>query len=90
MLASYNGHTCVAKRNLIEFVSGNLEVDEDTIEDNLINLKAQGMIVIEKQHRYELVYLEPLYRAEYNIAQKIIALKGKKQQSKEYMRSPVP
>ena len=75
LLASYNGHTCVAKRNLIEFVSGNLEVDEDTIEDNLINLKAQGMIIIEKQHRYELVYLEPLYRAEYNIAQKIIALK---------------
>lgn len=79
---SYNGHTCVEKNNLITFVKDLLVVEEQAIEDNLINLNVQEEIVIEKQEELELVYLTPFYKAEANIAEKIIGLR-QAQNSKE-------
>lgn len=72
---SYNGHTCVEKKNLIIFVQNLLNVSCDIIEDCLIDLNVTKEIVIEKQEEnLELVYLYPFYKAECNIAEKIISL----------------
>ena len=72
---SYNGHTCVKKENLIIFVHELLGVQCEHIEDCLIDLKMENEIVVEKQDEdVELVYLQAFYKAETNIAEKIISL----------------
>lgn len=72
---SYNGHTCVEKGNLLTFVQDLLGVEKDIIEDSMIDLKVKGEIVVEKQDDdIERVYLQPFYRAELNIAEKLIGL----------------
>lgn len=72
---SYNGHTCVKKENLIIFVQELLGVSSEFIEDCLIDLKVSNEVVVEKQNDdTELVYLQPFYKAETNIAEKIISL----------------
>jgi len=70
-IANLNGHTCVLKQNLIEFTKNLLSISEEIIEDNLINLKAKSEIVIHKLQENEWIYLEPFYKAEENIANKI-------------------
>ncbi|MCI8309608.1 MAG: AAA family ATPase [Clostridia bacterium] len=75
LTASYNGHLCVQKENLIEFVTKTLEVSENEIEDNLINLKVQEEIVIEiREDGISWIYLYPLYKVEQNISEKLFAL----------------
>lgn len=72
---SYNGHTCVKKENLIAFVEELLGVSSDRIKNCLIDLKMLNEIVVEKQDEdTELVYLQAFYKAETNIAEKIISL----------------
>ena len=75
LIASYNGNTCVQKENLITYVKNILEVDEDRIEDNLINLEVTSEIHTVNQDEITWVFLEPLYKAEQNIAQKLVALR---------------
>ncbi len=73
---SYNGHTCVKKENLITFVCDLLGVTEENVQNCLINLNVNKEIVIEKQEEgLELVYLYEFYKAEYNIAERIISLR---------------
>ena len=45
------------------------------IEDNIINLNVASEIHIVKQNDEEFVFLEPLYKAEKNIAERLIALR---------------
>lgn len=72
---SFNGHTCVLKENLINFVQDLLKISREEIEDNIINLKVTGEIIIEQQGEdKQWVYLPPFYQAEYNIAEKLIRL----------------
>lgn len=72
---SYNGHTCVLKENLVEFVQDLLKVEKQDIEDNIINLNVTGEIVIEaRQEDEKWIYLAPFYNAEYYIAERIIKL----------------
>ena len=79
LVASYNGHTCVLKENLVTYVKEILNVNEENILNNLINLNGINEIVIEnREDEGCFVYLEPLYRAEKNIATKLIALKDAK------------
>lgn len=75
LVASYNGNTCVQKTNLIDYVKRVLEVNEDMIENNLVNLNVTSEIHIVKQNDEEFVFLEPLYKAEKNIAERLIALR---------------
>ena len=75
LVASYNGNTCVQKQNLIDYVKSVLEVNENMIEDNIINLNVASEIHIVKQNDEEFVFLEPLYKAEKNIAERLIALR---------------
>ena len=71
LISSYNGHTCVLKENLIQFVEQLLNVNETDIENALINSNANKKIVIEKREEKEWIYLYPFYKAEMNIAERI-------------------
>lgn len=66
--STYNGHSCVIKENLIEFVITLLDVTSENVEDNLINLKAKDEIIIEKRENTEWIYLENFYKVENEIA----------------------
>ena len=72
--ATYNGHSCVVKENLIEFVITLLDVTTECIENNLIGLKAKDEIVIEKRDGVEWIYLYNFYKVEEEIATRIIRL----------------
>lgn len=71
----YNGHTCVEKEKLIVFVQELLGIQREIIENCLVDLNVTKDIVIEKQEdEIQRVYLAPFYKAELNIAEKIIGL----------------
>lgn len=72
--ATYNGHSCVIKENLIEFVITLLDVTTENVEDNLISLKAKEEIIIEKREGIEWIYLENFYKVEQEIAIRITRL----------------
>ena len=70
--ATNNGHACVIKDNLIEFVINLLDVSSENVEDGIIDLKAKGEIVEEKREDgYIYVYLSTFYNTEEEIAVKI-------------------
>ncbi len=75
--ATNNGHSCVLKQNLIEFVVVLLDVTSESVEDNIINLKVKEEIVIEKRDE-EWIYLENFYSTEEEIAKRIIRLNTSK------------
>lgn len=72
--ATYNGHSCVIKQNLIDYVISLLDVTTEAIEDNIINLKAKGEIIVETRDEAEWIYLENFYNVEKKIATRIIKL----------------
>ena len=75
LVASYNGHTCVLKQNLIDYTKSILEVDEERIEDNLTNLNVNSEIHIVVENHEEYVFLEQLYKAESKIAERLLTLR---------------
>lgn len=87
-LASFNGHTCVLEDNLITYTAGLLGVSEEDVLDGLKDLRAKEKIYYEKRDsmvtidgKTEMriqtwVYLDVYYKAEINIAQKIISLEN--------------
>ncbi len=76
--STYNGHSCVFKENLIEFVIQLLDVSTENIEDGLISLNAKEEIKIEKAEGQEYVYLYPYHVAEEQIALRINRLQNAK------------
>lgn len=74
IVASNNGHCCVLKSNLIEFAKTILNVDDELIENNLINLKVQDEIVLEKREDEEWIYLYSFFNAEESIASNLVKL----------------
>lgn len=80
--ATYNGHSCVIKENLIEFVISLLDVNTECVEDSIINLKAKEEIVIEKRENEEWVYLYNFYQVEQEIAIRITKLDKSKNMKK--------
>lgn len=78
ILATYNGHTCIAKENLIQFVIETLDVERKDIENCFINLNGRKEIIVENIDDIEWVYLYPFYKAEQNIAEKMQALLSSK------------
>ena len=77
-LATLNGHTCVAKNNLIQFVTQLLNIPEELIESEIINLRAKQEIVIETRENNEWIYLFAYNKAEINIAEKLLLLDSSK------------
>ena len=73
-LISYNGHCCTIKENLVKFVRDLLGVPAEVIEDEIINLKVKEEIVIEKIGDDEWIYLLPFYKAEDNIATRLMII----------------
>ena len=71
--ATYNGHACVIKENLIEFVISLLDVMTENIEDGLIELRANDEIVIEERNdgTGTWIYLSNFYYTEQEIALRI-------------------
>lgn len=72
--STYNGHSCVIKANLIEYVISLLDVTSEAVEENIINLKAKEEIVVEKRDDNEWIYLENFYNVEKEIATRIVGL----------------
>ena len=83
-----NGHSCVLKENLIEFVISLLDVTTENVEDNLISLNANNEIVIEKRNnvetgeKKEYIYLYSYYSTEEEIAFRIKRLQNAKNMKK--------
>lgn len=71
--ATYNGHSCVIKENLIQFVISLLDVMTENIEDGLIELRANDEIVIEERNdgTGTWIYLSNFYYTEQEIAIRI-------------------
>lgn len=76
--STYNGHACVLKSNLIEFVINLLDVSTENVENGFINLKVKNEIVIEEREKEEYVYLYAFYKAEEEIAFRINRLQKAK------------
>ena len=76
--ATYNGHACVIKENLIEFVISLLDVMTENIEDGLIELRANDEIVIEERNdgTGTWIYLSNFYYTEQDIALRIKRLQS--------------
>ena len=73
-ISGNNGHTCVLKDNLIKFIVELLNIDKNYIEDSIINLRTKKQIVLEKREDVEWIYLYQTYKAEENIAEKLLTL----------------
>lgn len=74
LLATYNGHTCVIKDNLLDFAESLLQISRSTIDIFLNQLKVKGTIVIEEREEENFIYLREFYEAEMFIAAKLIRL----------------
>ncbi len=75
---TYNGHSCTLETNLIEYVKQLLGVSQDSIEEGIINLKANDEIVVEDRNGEHWVYLYTFYNAEKQIAERITKLNNAK------------
>ena len=75
---TYNGHSCTLETNLIEYVKQLLGVSQDSIEEGIINLKANDEIVVEDRDGEHWVYLYTFYNAEKQIAERITKLNNAK------------
>lgn len=88
--STYNGHSCVIKNNLVEFVITLLNVTSDCVEDNIINLRAKEEIVIEDREDTQWIYLRNFYQVEQEIATRIIRLdKSKNMKKIEHIENAV-
>ncbi len=72
--STYNGHSCVLKTNLIQYVIELLDVQTENVEDGLINLRVKNEITIEEREKEEYVYLQNFYQVEEEIAYRIYTL----------------
>ena len=72
--ATANGHCAVLEDELYRFIKVLLGVENDEIEDSVIELKAKGEIVIEEREDNNWIYLDSYYKAEENVANKLITL----------------
>ena len=76
--ATYNGHSCVIKENLIQFVISLLDVTTENIADGLMELRANDEIVIEERDdgTGTWIYLANFYYTEQEIALRIKRLQN--------------
>ncbi len=75
--STYNGHACVEKNNLIEFVINLLDVNSENVEDGLINLKVKRRDCYRnKRKKSEYIYLYNFYQTEREIAYRIKKITG--------------
>lgn len=73
-LMTYNGHCCTKYENLVVFVANLLGIGKEEVEENIINMKAKEDIVLEEREDEEWVYLYEYYKAEKDVARRLIDL----------------
>lgn len=69
-LALKNGHTCVLKQSLVEFVMNTLGVPLELVTNEMTSLSYAKEIYIEN----EMVFLKDYYEAEENVAKKLVSM----------------
>ena len=74
ILMTYNGHCCTKYESLVEFVKKLLSVNENDIEVAIISMKAKEDLVLEERNEEEWVYLYQYYKAEENVARRLLDL----------------
>ena len=74
ILMTYNGHCCTKYESLVEFVKKLLSVNENDIEEAIISMKAKEDLVLEERNEEEWVYLYQYYKAEENVARRLLDL----------------
>lgn len=74
ILMTYNGHCCTKYENLVDYVVKLLGVTGNDVENSIISMKAKEDIVLEERDEEEWVYLYPYYKAEENVARRLIDL----------------
>ena len=74
ILMTYNGHCCTKYENLVDFVVKLLGVTGNDVENSIINMKAKEEIVLEERNEEEWVYLYSYFKAEENVARRLIDL----------------
>ena len=79
---TYNGHCCTLESNLIEYLKTLLNVNEAVIQDGIVNLKVNNEIVVENRNDEKWVYLYSFYKAENQIAERILKLDKAKNMKK--------
>ncbi len=72
--ATTNGHSCVNKENLMQYVSDLLEITYDDVHETMITMKAKEEIKEEKRKEINWIYLANYYRIEQNIADRLMNL----------------
>ncbi len=80
--STYNGHSCVLKENLIQYVIELLDVQTENVADGLINLRVKNEIVLEERQKEEYVYIYEFYKVEEEIAYRITDLQKAKNMKK--------
>ena len=82
-LASVNGHSCVLEVNLIRYVTTLLGVSESDVKDGIKDLRSKEKIKVEERDEENIwIYLYDFYKAEMNIADKIVSLQEVKNAKK--------
>ncbi len=72
--ATTNGHSCVNKENLMQYVSDLLEITYNDVHETMITMKAKEEIKEEKRKEINWIYLANYYRIEQNIADRLMNL----------------
>ena len=74
-----NGNSTVIYENLVDYVEELLKVSKEAVEETIINMKAKEEIILEDREEdgklQEWVYLKSFYKAEENIALRLISLR---------------
>ncbi|HOZ55196.1 MAG TPA: ATP-dependent RecD-like DNA helicase [Clostridia bacterium] len=78
MSVTTNGHCAVIEENLYQFVKELLGVEKREIETAIIELKVKEEIIVEEYENEKWVYLYHYYKAEKNVAEKLMILKNSK------------
>jgi len=72
--AAANGHTFLPEEELKQCASGLLDVNIDSISDELISLTLDKTVCIEREGEVNRVYLSPFYYAELGVCRKLLEL----------------
>lgn len=76
--ATHNGHCCILRDNLIEFVISLLDVSKEQVENNIIALKVNNEIIEEQREDKQWIYLYEFYKTEEEIVKRILGLNESK------------
>lgn len=78
------GHTCVKKKELLEYTKDLLEVDSSSVDNAITSLVLQGKLYVQILSDEECIFRRSFYLAEDNIANEVIGRTKSTIDSKDY------